>query len=505
MRATLRLLGAGLAAVALGACGTTVPLAQQGQAGAGLAGTEGTTLSPGGEASVPGAQGQSPGTTREPAGASTSSRQATSGAVVGGSSGRPGAVSGPIPTSGRGWDAKKVYVGIIVASDAGGALQALGISINPGDEIGDAKAIVADMNRRGGLFGRTVELVVKDDRSAEVLADPAAAGQADCAFFGQDHPVIGVVNTDAALDLDNFRACFQHARIPLVTTTTTAFDDATGDKYAPYYYNGLAVSWTRFTPIFLARLKAQGWFGGWNTTTGSASPTTPTKVGVYFGTDPAGSRSGKNLLAALKRAGYATEAYQYSDPASDGSSAVLRFAANSVTHVVTTTSMFYFATAARSQGYRPRFGVSTYDGLQALLDANGDHSQLRGAMGVGWYPTLDTNAAEDPGPGPGTTACLAALRKGGQTFEGKRFAQAFGMALCDGLRLAVLGAKAGGGLDPVSIRRGIVALGTSFPVGGSFGSGLSETNYALPGAGRDVQWDTACDCFHYTGSTYAIR
>ena len=79
------------------------------------------------------------------------------------------------------------------------------------------------------------------------------------------------------------------------------------------------------------------------------------------------------------------------------------------------------------------------------------------------------------------------------------------MALCDGLRLAVLGAKAGGGLDPASGRRGIVAMGRTFPIGGSFGAGLSASNYALPGAGRDLQWDPAVASFRYVGSTYGIR
>jgi hypothetical protein len=489
----------------LAACGTTVPLAQQGSQTSGLDVLPGdpTTGAPGGPA-APVAQGQLPGAVR---GDVPRAGTGTTGAVSPGSGGvataAPSALS--IPGKGRGWDEKHVYVGIIVATDAGTALQTLGVSINPGDELGDARAIVADLNRRGGLFGREISLVVKDDSSASVLADPGAAGQADCAYFAQDHPVIGVVNTDASLDLENFRGCFQKAQIPLVTTTTTAFDDTTGRQYAPFYYNALAVSWNRFADLFVDRLKAQGWGGGWNPQTGTASPSTPVKVGIYYGSSPASNRAGGLLQAAFKRAGWATDSYQYSDPSQGGSSAVLRFAANGVTHVVSDGSLFFFATAARSQGYRPRFGVTTYEGPQVLLDANGDHSQLNGAMGVGWYPTLDVDEAQDPGPGPGTAQCLLALKRGGQTFSGKRFAQAFGMALCDGLRLAVLGAKAGGGLDPASVRRGIVSLGTSFPVGGSFGAGLSATNYALPGAGRDLVWDAKVESFRYVGSTFPIR
>ena len=484
------------------ACGTTVPLSQQAAQGTGLDIVAGGPAAgaPGGPA-APVAQGQVPGAA---GGVVPSASSAATGAATPGSLSGTVPTGGAIPVKGKGWDATKVYLGVIVATDAGAALQGLGVSINPGDELGDARAIVADLNRRGGLFGRQVELTVKDDSSASVLADPGAAGQADCAYFAQDHPVIGVVNTDASLDLENFRGCFQKAQIPLVTLTTTPFDDITGKQYAPFYYNALAISWNRYADVFVQHLKAQGWGSGWNATTGTASPTTPVKVGVYFGNTPASKRAGTLLLAALKRAGWATDSYQYDDP-SKGSAAVLKFAADGVTHVISDGALFYFAVGARSQGYRPRFGVSTYDGPQALLDANGDRSQLNGAMGVGWYPTLDVDEAYDPGPGPGTAQCLLALKRGGQTFGGKRFAQAFGMALCDGLRLAVLGAKAGGGLDPASVRRGIVTIGTGFPVGGSFGAGLSDTNYALPGAGRDLHWDAAKSSFVYSGSTFPIR
>jgi hypothetical protein len=516
----MRLQGPALAAagvILISACGSTV---------------RSPSSSPAGSASVDGAQAPAAGVLAadgavlSPANgvpASTSQTQAAAGALSSGStpvpratkaaSGRPAGTArsaGPtsvtkaIPAKGPGWDEKHVYVGIITASDAAGALQALGISLNPGDQIADAEAVVADLNAKGGLFGRQVVLIVKDDRGAEVLADPSAAGAADCAYFAQDHPVISVVNTDATLDLDSFRACFAKARIPLITLTTTPFDDQTGAGLAPYFYNALVVSWSRLAPILLTRLQAQSYFGGWNTTTGTASSTTKAKVGVLYGTDTAGSRDGPALVAGLQRAGYATDTFQYSQNG-DAASAVLRFAQNGVTHVIgIDVFQFFFMTSARSQHYLPRYGVTTYNAPEALLRANGDPAQLAGAVGVGWYPSLDTDAAHDPGPGPGKADCLAALAKGGQSFEGKRFAEAVAMAECDGIHLAVYGAKAGGGLDPVTVRAGIVKLGASFPTGGGFASGLSSTNFAMPGAGRDLGWDAGCSCFSYRGATYGI-
>ncbi|MHB8341098.1 MAG: type 1 periplasmic-binding domain-containing protein [Mycobacteriales bacterium] len=412
--------------------------------------------------------------------------------------------AGGIPQKGWGWDAKNVYVAIITASDASTGLQALGISLDPGDEFGDAKAVVAELNCQGGLFGRTIVLIDKDDKSASVLANPAAAGQADCTHFAQDDPVITVVNTDAALDLDNFRACFKNARIPLVTVTTSAFDHQTASSLSPYFYNALSVSWSRLIPPVVRWLHEQGYFGGWNATTGTSSPAAKTKIGVLYGGDSAGARDGPALIAALKQAGYATDSFQYGSDG-DAKSAELKFAGGGVTHVIGIDNFqFFLMTAARSQHYLPRYGVTTYNGPQALLASNGDAAQLNGALGIGWYPTIDTEQAQDPGPSPGTNPCLAALKAGGQTFSGKRFAQAVGMAICDGIRLGVLGAKAGGGLNPAAIRQGILAIGTSLPTGGSFASGLSATNYAMPSAGRDIGWDNGCQCFTYRGPTYRI-
>lgn len=409
-----------------------------------------------------------------------------------------------IPPTGQGWDAHHVYVGITTASDASAGLHAIGVSLDPGNEIGDAQAVVADLNRRGGIFGRQVVLIDKDDKSANVLADPGAAGQADCLYFTQDHPVIDVVNTDALVDTDTFRSCLARAHTPLVTVTTSAFDDQTTASLSPYFYNALSVSWSHLTPLLVTQLAEMGYFHGWNTTTGSASVGLNTKVGVLYGTDSAGNRDGPALIAALRRAGYATDAFQYNQD-SDAPSAVLRFEQDRVTHVIGVDNFqFFFMTAARSQDYLPRYGITTYNGPQALLESNGNAAQLAGALGIGWYPTLDTDTAQDPGPGPGTRACLSALAAGGQIFSGKRFAEAVGLAICDGIDLGVFGARAGQGLSATAIRAGIVRLGTDFPTGGAFTSGLSATNFALPGAGRDLGWDGSCDCFTYLGSAYPI-
>lgn len=510
-----RLSGLAAVLVVLSACASTL----QNQAVSSPPGSAPVAVSGDGLSLNPAPDGQSPG---QPTPAVLSPLQPTSrhpsaGAATGhGGSHPPDRPARPsssplrgasaIPDSGPGWDAKHVYLGITTASDAAGAIHALGISLDPGNEIADARSIVAAMNRRGGLFGRQVVLIDKDDSSVRVLTNPAAAGQADCVYFTQDHPVISVVNTDATIDLDSFRSCFARAHVPLISTTTAPWDDTTQAGFAPYFYNTLSVSWTHLIPVLIDRLKAQHYFSGWNSLVGKPGAN-PVKVGVLSPADPTGSRIGYAMVGALKRAGIATDLYQYGSAtdAAAASAAVLRFKADRVTHVIgVDTFQFFFSIAANTQGFFPRYGITTYSAPESLLRSNGSPRQLNGALGVGWIPSIDTDGPRDPGPGPGTKQCLAALAAGAQHFAGHRFAEAVGLAICDGLQLAVLGAKAGGGLSPTLIRSGIVSLGHRYPMGAGFVSGLSKTNFALPGGGRDLAWNPGCRCFAYHGSTFPI-
>jgi len=423
---------------------------------------------------------------------------------TGGASTASGPTIGGIPATGPGWNAKDVFIGLTTANDAETGLRALGISLDPGDEDGDAQAIVDYLNAHGGLFDRQVVLRAHDNSTAALEANAAGAAEANCTYFTQDDPVILVINTISTIDIDTFRSCLATAHTPLLSLSTAPFDDQTEAQYAPYYYNGVSVSWTALASVFLQRLQARNFFTGWSSTTGAASPTSKPKVGVLYGTDAAGTRDGRALLAGLKADGYATDYFQ-DNGETDLSSAVLRFEQDGVTHVLgVDNSLYFFVLAAYSQAYLPRYGVNTYNGIQALIEGS-PKAQLNGAEGVGWYPSLDVDSDAPGAPvGAGQPTCLSALAAGGQTFAGHRFAEAVGLAICDGVRLAVDGAAAGHGLSPQAVRQGIIALGTTFPEAGGMSSGLSSSNFGLPGSGRDVVYNASCPCFQYSGGLYPV-
>ena len=497
------------------ACGTTVPLTTQSTVGggsdfgasggstAGSSGGSGVTPTPGtglgstSGSSSSGLGGATGGTTSGVTSGGTSG--AASGAGATGSTGSAAA----IPATGRGWDRTTVYLGLMVASDADTALRAAGINLDPGDPAGDARAVADAINRRGGLFGRKVQVVVHDNRSAEIAANPANAAAENCTYFTQDRPVLGVLNTVSVLDLDNLRACLAKGQTPLFTLSTTPFDDKLQHATAPYYYNGVSVSWTPLIPLLVKRLQSQQYLTPWNTMNGSASSTGGAKVGILYGNDEAGRRVGPALAAQFKAAGYETVTFQWSQT-SDATAAELSFAQNRVTHVVSIDNfLFFFATAAGAQAYYPRYAVNTYNGIQVLLEANTPKRLLAGAKGIGWYPALDVTAPYDV-KGPGTTGCLKDLAAGGQTFSGRRFAEAVARSLCDGVGLAVMGAKAGGGLDAAAVRLGVLRLGADFPISGGTKSGLSQTQFGVPGEVRDLSFDASCACFKYTSKGFAL-
>ena len=406
----------------------------------------------------------------------------------------------------RGWDESFVYIGVTTQKDVQAAASSIGADgLDAGDQEGQALAVADELNRRGGLLGRRIKVVFRDLRTIDTVRDPVAAGNAACTYFTQDRPVVALVNAVTLLDKPSFRACLAKARVPLFSASVAAVDRVVSDELAPYFYQSVAPTWDALAPVLAARLRAQGWFGGWNPGTGSLAAT-KAKVGVLVVSEPVGRRVGAAISRALAGVGHGDAVtYEYAK-AGDLEPAVLQFAADGVTHVIASnTDLLSFQLAASSQRYRPRYGVTSINAPQVLA-INSPPGQNVGAMGVGWSPSLDVRDADDPGDtGPGETECRAILAKGGHTFTGKRVAEAVAFAFCDGLRLVVAGAVAGGGLTGPQIYAGVLRVAPSFSSAFSFRSGLAPGRLYVPGGVRDLVWDTPCDCMKYAGgTTYAM-
>ncbi|MCU1600087.1 MAG: hypothetical protein JWO22_796 [Frankiales bacterium] len=498
------------------ACGSTVQTTSTGSAANGADGLGGATEASGtgdGSNSGAGDAGTATGgagtTGAGSTGGSASSSTGGGAASTTGTGGATGPI-GPasaIPVTGPGWDAKTVTIGMTTQQDVQKVATSLGInSVDSGDQKGDAEAVIAGINAKGGLFGRKVKGLYFD---VSTTGNADNQGQAACSFFTQDNHVIAVYAAALVADTPGFRACMSKAKVPVLAGGGQAFDDRVFAELGGYYDLMPFPSWTRFAPHFADRLVAQKYFDGWNTALGApaSGPTAaPTKVGFLCPDTPIGRRVGALVRRQLTRVGHAPvdETY-YSTSNADVSGYVLKFKSDGISHVIMCDlGLFVFAEQAETQHYRPRYGVSTFNTPILFLQGVVPDAQLAGALGSGFDPTLDVDDAHDPGNAalPAAAACRATAAQHGVSYgPQRRFARGVLYDTCDILGLIVAAAGSVNGLDGPSIKRGIGLEGIGLRSGVTFASGLSPTVHAMPAATRDLGWVSSCSCFQYRGPT----
>ena len=504
-------LGVLLVATLLSACGTTVPLGQQqqqpdgpaGPVGGGSTGTTGSTgqgpLGAGGSSAGSGlTSGGTSGAASDGHGAPSSSGGSRGGAnppstTDGGST--PGATG--IPRKGFGWDDKHAYLGIPYQDSSATNTAANGLGLKglvAIDYRQASRAVLADINKHGGLFGRTVEPVF-----ANFPPLPNQTGESQCATWTQDNSVFSVVDTFYGTDAEF--ACLAKAHVPFGDGIIAVMTDGILNKYAPYAHKLHVTSTTKLEPTMLTRLKANGFFQGWDTLKGAPGKA-QVKTGVFCRVDTEAQRNECSEMGALlKRRGFDVAAtYTESGAGNDSSSgAVLKFKAAGVTHVFcATTDLLFFMNNADSQAYYPRYAVSSLD-APFLLASNAPAKQLHGAMGVGFSPFNDV--AKPPPLTAQQRHCLKILRDGGLDVPSAPSAQMLAQNICDQITLWVDAARLGGGLDPVHVLAGLDHLQGTYTPGTVFASGLSSTRHDEAAAVRDLAWNEDCACFAYLRST----
>jgi hypothetical protein len=494
-----------LLALATG-CGSTVEgsgtASSPDELQAGATGTA-SSAAPGAGPSEPGAVGSSAslgGGTVAAGATSTGSASTVPGA---GRTSAGHATAASIATSGRGWDAKTVYVGVMTQQDVQSVAQSAGVnSVDSGDQVGDVNAVLKHINATGGLFGRKV---VADIVDIKTTGDSESQGEAACQHFTHDRLVVAVYAMALVGDTPSFRACMAQAAVPVLAGGGQAFDDKVFSDLGGYYTLMPFPSYNPFLPYFVNRLVAQNYFSPWDTNKG-APGTAKAKVGYLCPDTPIGHRVGGMIERELTRVGHPTnDAIYYSTNPADVSGYVLQFKADGVTHVLfCDLNLFVFATQAESQHYRPRYGVSTFNTPVLFLQGVVPNAQLNGAIGSGFDPTLDVDSQRDPSLGimPAVAQCERIAKQSGISYPpAKRFAHAVLRDTCDILQLIVASARTAGALDGPGIVRGLGIAGKTFPSAITWRSGLSTSTHANPSAGRDIFFDNSCECFRYRGPT----
>ena len=344
-------------------------------------------------------------------------------------------------------------------SDSTNALiSSVGANSAMGDMRAQQRAVADWINRNGGLAGRRLELT---QHQIDIQADPSTEAQALCEAWTDRGVVAGVGSLPTANPV--LVSCLAKRKTLAIggssSNVGTSEDFA---RWAPYYYAPASVELVSAGRIYGRGLLDRGFFGA------------GARVGVLYVETPehqAALRQG--LLPALSAEGIeptdtAGVAYDgsfadYSNLVSQAQSATLRFRSRGVTHVLFVDTggalAFWFTQQAQSQGYNPRYGLSTLS-APAFLEANVDRRQLRDAVAVGWRPADDVGYQRGLPSNPARELCQRIMKQAGLEPR-SAFDLQLQLTTCSGLMLLKAGVDRAGTTDPVRFQSAVAGLGTT--------------------------------------------
>ncbi len=496
------------------ACGSTVQ-----QRGSGANGRDEAVETAGGELGLDGSSDAAGGDSTT-AGSGTSGGSSGTIRRTSGTAG-PGGGGGSASTAvGPGVTADKIHLGLAYAVNSSAANSALGAAgITQGDTKRTNQIVIDDINAHGGIAGRQV-VPVWHELDGASTATYDTLEQQTCDTWTQDNKVFAAFSGGGQTMLQ----CLHNRGVIGIQDDLTSADAALFRKY-PYYVEIGTLNLDRAAAAEVAALKAQGWFGGWNHATGTAG-STKAKVGIVTYDGPSWDHAvDQSLVPALREAGYAPAAEdiirvqppgQTSDTGPIGaavSSAVLKLRTDQVSHVIVFDERglltLFFMQNSDSQGYRPRYGLTSQNGPQALMDgASLPARQLIGSKGIGWVPSLDLRPADNTRNGPFTNdqrrKCLALLESKGVTFADPN-AETIAMTICTQWWFFREVVKASGNLlSRVGFMDGVAKLGTSFVSAGSFANRFTATQHDGVAAVRHYEFNSGCTCMRYTSNNVGV-
>jgi ABC-type branched-subunit amino acid transport system substrate-binding protein len=485
VRRVVVLVALGLASAA---CGTT--LHQQSAAieptattaAVGEAGSGGAIGDGGPDSTLPGASG-----TGTAGGTPSASTVASQGPASGAPSGAGAAVTG------------QIKLGFLTTATG----NASSLGINLGQSFTDrqaVEAVVRALNAQGGIAGRQIAPVFArtDTGSVSWEADYAAA----CATLTQDNKVQAVLGYSFAF-FDSFESCLARANV-VHLTTAYGVADAAGMRQYPLLYSLAAPNIDRYLATVLTGAVTTGFVGPKNTV-GILRSGCPYDQRAWATTGaPLVKRLGVNV-ATIEEMSCISGASGAGSVVTQIQSAVLRFRSRGVDTVwVEGPPAIIFSSAAESQGWRPRYLVSSQSGGAALV-GNVAAPQLANFHGFGWLPTVDVLPPQQPARNATQQRCLALLRSQGLSpTQHADFGTAFGA--CDALFVYESALRVTrGNSDPSAVVPAIDRLGAGQPsaytYGGLFRFGGLHDN---PAAARPWAWDGGCSCFTYIGQAYGM-
>lgn len=407
--------------------------------------------------------------------------------------------------SGPGSD-EPIRLGLVVPE--GDPARAFGATIQPEDYPVIAEAVVDDLNERGGLAGRPVEAVIReasqDDQSQEAQTRQAES-------------ICESLTTDAKVDLVAAAgnsgafyaaACYARHRVPLLIPGF-ALGDETMRRFAPWLLPSSGANITTIAAELPGQLAKQGVLTKKIGILAFQMPEVERAVEQTF--KPAIARNGGKVLETVYMK------VEYQDVGAQVSSAVLRFKSMGIDLVLPSFAIGggvtgIFMHQAETQGYRPRYGLSSLD-APIIIDntLNAPESQLRNAVGMGYDPTRDV-ANNELAPSRNERRCWNMVNKRlGTSYNDRTVTGGNGFAALEMCELvwhleAALAPWEGRQFERAAVLAAVEALGTSYtPVwlpAARFARGRADGSAVQ----RRFTFDaTGCGCFTYRGKWVPIR
>jgi hypothetical protein len=190
------------------------------------------------------------------------------------------------------------------------------------------------------------------------------------------------------------------------------------------------------------------------------------------------------------------------------SNAILKLRSSDVDHVLFLDlgqeMSFFFFPQAESQGYRPRYGLSSYQGMNLML-ANVPHQQFVNSVGVGFQPSMDMALANDPG-GPALAPCKQAYADAGfgATNVGGANAVRGRSLYCDAFFFLKASYEKSASTTVSGLRVGADGLGTSFQATMPLGTQFGANRWDGAAVARGYTYFPDCECFKYNAMNRAM-
>lgn len=465
------------------------------KAESGPAGTRGRTRADGA-----GSTPTTSGAAEKPAGSTRpdSASGATDGTV-------PGAPAPVGPPAGKGFTASTISIGIELLDESSnqGARLIGASNTDTGPTRKYATAVVDHINASGGIAGRTVTPVFHTTNVLTGSWDSHA--QAACADFAEDNKVFAAVAAMYQLSEVLARCLAQHTT-PVVLNGRAVRDDPMLAELSDFLYMPSRMSATRFAGLTIDGLADLGFF----------EP--GAKVGILRFDQPVQARVTSGVirprLAQLNVNVVAEEAVSYPDSingfgatSAQLSSAVLRLRAAGVTHLVPLDDhgilCFLFMPQAESQGFRPRYGLST-NNQPFVIEDNSPPEQFKRAVGVGWVPADDVAFGRNPGGNPTEDLCRAVFQKAGAEFP-SRFAWSNALNYCDSLLFLKAALDRAPTLSVAGLRAAVANLADGgFTSAYTFRTRFTRDRHDGAAAYRAFRFADDCRCVRYEGPVRAL-